>query len=103
MAIKKSITEFVEYLNELVQLDPVWINAVFNHRPECNVDIAAHKTVQTAITDRGPRAGVLGLLNGYFGAYETGKLDGSGALGAYYDKDTHLITHFMVLRNSTND
>ena len=68
--IKDHITpqEVVDFLNELLELDPMGINALFNFRTFCNNAIADHATVQVGlVSDNIWTVGFVGILNGIFG------------------------------------
>lgn len=91
---KISIKETVDYLNDLLKIDPDAINALFSIRVGCNKSFADHPTLQVA----GLSAdyfifGIIGLLNGLFGADKHGwghiSVDCKGAK----------ITNFRVLTN----
>ena len=71
MTIKSSISSeyVVKFLNELLGLDAVAINALFSLRMSCNRELRNYPTVQVGLL--GPThavVGMLGILNGMFGA-----------------------------------
>lgn len=72
------LQEAVRVLNEALRLDPTAINALFLHRVAVNVPLAEHSTIQVRRSSPPPAdtLGVLGLLNGIFGA----DVDGIGYL-----------------------
>lgn len=96
MEVKKEvkIEEVVEFLNTLLDIDPYAINALFSMRVGCNEEMANHPSVQISVSgDNYYSAGVIGVLNGLFGADEYGW----GHISATYD-DGKLI-NFRLLTN----
>lgn len=96
--IKTSITlqEVVDLLNDLLGIDPLSINALFNIRVYCNQRLADHPTVQVGC--QGPKGpfmvcavGFVGILNGLFGLNESGL----GRLAMELDNGT--IKRFKLL------
>ena len=80
----------ISFLNELIALDPQAITALVESRVPCNQALADHPTVQvSATTGNGFSVGLLGVLNGLFGARE----DGWGFITAVFD-DNGQITEF---------
>jgi len=69
--IKQSIEvhEFVEFLNELLALDPETINSLFKLRVICGKELAEHPIVQAlSLPNHGVYSvGIIGILNGAFG------------------------------------
>ncbi|MCP8893006.1 hypothetical protein [Sphingomonas faeni] len=74
------------YLNDLLAADPVFMNAIVSHRPECNAALAEHPTFQVGMIDGTYCAGLIGLLNGLLGKHETGPHAGHGLIyGRFVD------------------
>lgn len=96
--VKDSVTiiETVDFLNELVKLDPVAMNALFSMRIGCTKAMADHPTVQVGVLGKGYfTVGLIGILNGLFGADE----HQWGHISA--DIDDGAVTGFRLL--STED
>jgi len=73
--LKEKVTpqETVDFLNELLQLDPDGMNAFFSTRVACNAKIARHETVQVGVLNPDYYVfGALGIFNGLFGIDEDG-------------------------------
>ncbi len=85
----------VDLLNELIEIDREWMVAMFSHRPQCNQEVADHPEIQVAQYNPNVKvfnAGVLGLLNGLFGAFgEEGPNKGYGCLSMVIDSDTEEV------------
>ncbi len=58
--------DMVDFLNELLRLDPHAMGELMGTHVKCNKDLADHPSVQVTAEDR-PRVGLLGLVNGYLG------------------------------------
>lgn len=80
MASRLEASAVCAYLNELLVTDAAFINAIVNHRPECNSALVEHPTFQVGMIDGAYCAGLLGLLNGLLGKYETGPHAGHGLI-----------------------
>ena len=92
--VKESIAiqETVNFLNEILKYDPVAITAMFSLRVACNKDLADHKTVQVgALSKSYFQVGMIGILNGLFGAdkYRWGHISA--------DYDNRMIKKFRLL------
>jgi hypothetical protein len=86
MASRLEANAVCTYLNELLAADPVFMNAIVNHRPECNTAVAEHPTLQVGMVDGTYCAGLIGLLNGLLGKHETGPHAGYGLIyGRFVD------------------
>ena len=89
---KVSIEETVNFLNELLKIDPIAITALFSMRIGCNEALADHKTVQVLVSSGTYfQVGMVGILNGLFG------IDESGWGHISIDYDDGKITGFRVL------
>lgn len=89
---KITIQETVEFLNEILKIDPVAVTALFSLRTVCNKKLADHETVQVANLSKDYcQVGMIGVLNGLFGIDE----HGWGHIAA--DCDNGMITGFKVL------
>lgn len=91
MPIKTSITldEAIVFLDSLVKIDASALCGLIEHRVLCNDALADHPTVQVGSPPGEPaRVGVLGILNGLFGANEAGW----GPIGANFDDDGRLTS-----------
>ncbi len=74
VGIRESITldETIEFLNELIGIDRPAVAALLLNRVPCNERLARHPTVQV-MRRNGFQVGMLGILNGLFGADESGR------------------------------
>ena len=89
---KISIKETVDYLNDLLKVDPDAINALFSIRVGCNKSLADHPTLQVIGLSKDYFIfGIIGLLNGLFGIDE----HGWGHISA--DCEGSKITRFRIL------
>jgi hypothetical protein len=79
MAIKQeiSIQDVIDVLNQAVALDKDAVEALVEHRVPCNSYLADHPTIQVT---QDHKIGLLGILNGLFGA----DADGWGAIAAVF-------------------
>lgn len=85
-----SADKFIEYLNELFELDPDWLQSVIEHRPICNTYIVEHPTVQASrIDDYKGNAGFLGIINGFFGTCDGELNTDCGHIAADVDENNN--------------
>ena len=82
-----SIDSAIRLLNELNQLDPVFIGKLINSRIPCNDELADHPTVQAGVHEGVSICGPLGVLNGLFGAKKDNPFKGWGAITAVMKPD----------------
>jgi hypothetical protein len=81
---KVSPEEVVEVLNEALKLDAAAITKLVNMRVPCNEKLAKHPTIQVAKDKDSTKVGMLGIINGIFGAngndyiYADGDFDTKG-------------------------
>lgn len=73
----------IDYMNTLISLDPDAITLLAETRVPCNDSLADHPSVQVLEDGGSTTVGLLGILNGFLGAYEK---DGWGPLAAHYSK-----------------
>lgn len=94
MSIKESITvqDACDLLNEYLSLDYPSCSRLITHRVNCNKAISDHPTIQTKdFPGRSKwRVGVLGLLNGMFGADD----NSVGAISYELDPEGRIV-HFL--------
>lgn len=83
----------VDYLNEIVKLDPDALHQLCETRVPCNQALSDHATTQMAGTVGSPEVGLLGILNGLVGK----RADGWGYIAGVYDDDTGKLTHFQMV------
>ena len=97
--IKQSVTpqEVVDFLNELLKVDRLAINAIFNIRVHCNKEMAEHPTVQVGRNEEVCQVGIVGILNGLFGTYESGY----GCISVYIENGE--IEEFALLTEQRID
>lgn len=67
-----TIDHVIEVLNEALLIDPEAIQSLLAIRVPCNQKLADHPTIQVMERNGKYTVGVLGLLNGIFGADENG-------------------------------
>jgi len=84
--------DVVDYLNELMSIDPTLMHALIETRIPCNQALVDHPMVQVGGTDEAPAAGLLGILNGFVGVREE---DRRGYITAVYEEAGKLAS-FMV-------
>lgn len=75
----------IEFLNELILIDPIAMHELFlNRRVKCNKALAHHPSVQVkGHKDGSFDVGILGILNGIFGTDK----DGYGGIVMVIDDD----------------
>jgi hypothetical protein len=96
MTISPTANQLIDFLNELIAIDPDAVNALINARVPCNETMAHHPTVQVGLGENfdSPHkylVGFLGVLNGFAGAYDDGPRAGCGFIAAIYSEDDKLI------------
>jgi len=99
--------KIVDYLNELSKLDSVAITNLLNSRAQCNSLLANHKTCQVSgftdnQTDEHYCVGILGILNGLCGIYDTGPKKNYGTIFAEFkddDNGDYTLNRFCIQRN----
>lgn len=97
--IRKDVDELIEFLNEILELDPEAITSLFLRHVECNLELARHSTVQVSQSQRDENSepdgsyyvGMLGVLNGYAGTYDSGPREGWGPIAAIVDDDGQIL------------
>lgn len=98
MTIRGDTDDLIEFLNELLALDPVAISNLVGNRVTCNEALAHHPSVQVRgeYGERGVyTVGLLGILNGYCGTIDGGDKNGWGPITAVMSHDDRLgITRF---------
>lgn len=89
----------IEYLNELIKLDPHAMDQLVKNRVECNQRLASHPTAQSILISEidGERyeIGILGVLNGLFGIDD----QGWGGIVAMFD-DNGILMKFCRSNNN---
>ena len=88
---KINIEETVTFLNELLEIDPIAITALFSMRTACNQNLAKHDTVQVGVQGKYAQVGMFGIFNGLFGKDSYGW----GHISADYDNG--VIRRFRLL------
>ena len=87
MPVRPETDDVIDFLNELLALDPAFVNQLIGFRTPCNQALADHPTVQVGGGDGDFRAGMLGVVNGFLGAIDDGPKAGWGPVTAIYDGD----------------
>ncbi len=85
MPIRNATAELIEYLNTLVSLDQQAMHDLVRARVRCGKALALHPTVQVALHEDTCSVGLLGILNGYAGAYDDGPRQGWGPISAIFE------------------
>lgn len=82
---KVSVDDVIDFLNEVLSLDHSVAQAILDNRVPCNFAVANHNSIQVRCEDVDVNCsvGLLGLLNGVFGANEKGY----GPIAAVVEKD----------------
>ena len=63
-----SVADVVNYLNDLLIIDPIAINGLFSLRISCNAEMRDHPTIQVGTLGKTfGIVGIIGILNGLFG------------------------------------
>ena len=80
--IRENITldEVIASLNEIYAADPEAMKLLIESRVPCNSELVDHPTVQCISFNNIHKVGILGVLNGIFGADERG----IGAIAAHF-------------------
>jgi len=101
--IRQDAQEFVDFMNELIKIDRGAIQELIESRVVCNKKLAEHPTVQVSnyFGDGQYWVGMLGIFNGWFGAYDAGPKQGWGPIAAIYSEDDRLL-RFEILENRGN-
>jgi hypothetical protein len=86
MAIREQETDdLIAFLNSLLDIDRPAIQALVAARVPCGADMGAHPTVQVGRLNEANEVGILGLLNGFCGVFDTGPRAGWGPILAVFD------------------
>ena len=107
--IKNHTQKLIDFLNEVVKLDPYAVAELLTVKVECNKALAEHPTIQVHVASEDPneltgltflrpgtsRVGILGILNGFCGVYEYGPKKNWGPIAARYG-DGKLIGFELV-------
>ena len=86
--IRADTDAMITFLNEFLAIDAQAVTDLINSRVQCSEALADHPTVQVGGETGRPetfRVGLLGLLNGYCGAYDEGENKGYGPITAEFD------------------
>lgn len=98
--LKESITidDTIELLNQMLQLAPETVKHLIDARVSCNAALADHPAIQVRRynTHKGTsyEIGILGILNGLFGADE----NGYAPIAVCANKDNGSIVQFRRYR-----
>ena len=86
-----SLDNAIEFMNELLSLDPVAISFMVGNRVPCSSSLGEHPTVQADFREGLYSVGLLGILNGLFGVDSSSY----GPIEAVYsDSDLYRILSF---------
>lgn len=89
----------IKFLNELLSIDPVTINALFSSRVSCNRKLSEHPTVQVGLAGKDHfYVGMIGIVNGLFGCDDKG----IGFICAEY-RDGMILNFRMTDQGETSD
>ena len=75
--------DLIAFLNSLLEIDRDAVTALCEERVPCNRGLAKHPSVQV-IGDLSAKVGMLGVLNGFCGVFESGSRKGWGPIAAEY-------------------
>ncbi len=96
------VEEFVVFMNNLLEVDPDFVKSLVGFRTPCDTGLVEHPTVQVGwLGDDFHIAGFIGVMNGFFGVYDDGKLEGHGAFAAVYDGVT--LKGFKLQTNTAKE
>lgn len=109
--INPATHELIAFLNGLAKIDPVAMGKLIGTRVKCNAELAKHPTVQVGYYDvygkeildadchagdNGVyRVGILGILNGFCGTFDSGPYKGWGPITAEVQVDGR-VTEFRI-------
>lgn len=94
--IRQETDSIIEFLNEVLRLDPHFVSGMLKARIPCNDKIATHPSIQAwgageyktfVIPEDEARCSFLGLLNGYCGVFDDGPYQGWGPIAAVVEDD----------------
>ncbi len=108
MSVSESITidEFIARMDALAKIDPKAMGDLIGHRVKCNTELGEHESVQVGKENEDYVVGILGILNGVFGAYHSGERKGWGAIAALVDEDDPMkgeCTGFSRIENDVSE
>lgn len=105
--IRPDVDDMIEFLNGMARLDPVFVINLIKKRVPCNHALADHPTIQVGqakewlkakdarqaeemagLPPEQPAAGFLGVINGYYGSFDSGPYEGWGPITAEVDGNT---------------
>jgi hypothetical protein len=98
VTIRPGTGALIEFLDSLSKIDPVAMGRLVGFRVPCSDAFRIHPTVQVGVAVEAsaefgglrPDAsvvGLLGILNGFAGVYETGRFAGWGPVAAIVEDD----------------
>jgi len=92
--LKKQVKpkEVVTYLNRLLKTDRLAVETLFNIRVLCNSRMAKHPTVQVGKFSSKYAVGIIGIINGMFGA----DMNGWGCISMDLDEGNKIKRFRMV-------
>jgi hypothetical protein len=93
----KLAEKIVAYLNDLCELDRPAIGALLANRVPCNEKLADHPSCQVITQHGGWHVGLLGLLNGLCGTYESGPKKGYGPIAAKFSDPKETVGDWLEL------
>lgn len=98
--IKEEITidQFIDKLNEILNVDAEAMSNLVKNRVECNETLAHYPDVQCGMNNKKFEIGMLGLFNGFFGSFDDGPRKGWGSIAAIIGDDG-IIKRFERLEN----
>ncbi len=89
------INDTIDYLNDILRVDPKAITALIKHRVPCKKELGSHRQLQAAgLPDGGFEVGMLGVINGIFGTIQRGPRTGWGFITAVFN-DNGTLVYFM--------
>lgn len=85
--IQGDVDHTVNFLNQLLDVDKVWMQSLFSSQFRCNQSLSRHPTVQTTSGSIPSMtyASVLGLINGLHGVFDEGPYKDHGPIQAVFE------------------
>jgi hypothetical protein len=94
-----SVDKAIEILNSIVEVDRSALSNLINQRVLCNEILAGHLTVQVSCVNGENKVGLLGILNGLFGTFDSGNKAGWGPITMNVEDDGVTIINFKKTEN----
>ena len=96
---KISAQDAVDYLNSVIECDPLAFRAFMCVRIPCNKKLAEHPTAIVDVWSEGFQIGLMGLINGMFSLSE----EGTGKIWYTMDDDGNFLTEKRLFTKEDNN